>query len=90
MTMEKHRKLIEEIWENRELLKEQSNVLVIEEIIESLDKGQLRVAEPLDDGSWQVNDWVKKAVIMYFPTRQMEKFTPLKEIWFIGLSPFTL
>lgn len=74
MTMENHRTLIEEIWENRELLKESANVKVIEEIIEALDKGHLRVAQPLEDGTWQVNDWVKKAVIMYFPTRQMEKF----------------
>jgi 2,3,4,5-tetrahydropyridine-2,6-dicarboxylate N-succinyltransferase len=71
MTMEKHRILIEEIWENRELLKDSKNVRVIEEIIEALDKGLLRVAEPLIDGKWQVHDWVKKAVILYFPTRNM-------------------
>jgi 2,3,4,5-tetrahydropyridine-2,6-dicarboxylate N-succinyltransferase len=63
---------IEAIWENRALLKEKSSVQLIETIIEQLDKGQLRVAEPLSDGSWQVNEWVKKAVIMYFPTRQMQ------------------
>lgn len=43
----------------------------IEEVIEELDKGRLRVAEP-DGDSWKVNDWVKKAVILYFPIRQME------------------
>jgi len=39
--------------------------------VEALDKGHLRVAEPVGD-DWQVNEWVKKAVILYFPTRQME------------------
>lgn len=68
--MLKYKDIIEEIWENRELLKLDSNVKIIEEIIEALDKGKLRVAEPIDSG-WQVNDWVKKAVILYFPTRKM-------------------
>lgn len=68
--MLKYKDIIEEIWENRELLKLDSNVKIIEEIIEALDKGKLRVAEPIDLG-WQVNDWVKKAVILYFPTRKM-------------------
>ncbi len=43
----------------------------IESVIEELDKGRLRVAEPAGDG-WKVNDWVKKAVILYFPIRNME------------------
>lgn len=62
---------IEQAWENRELLKEASTKQAIEEVIEALDKGKLRTAEPIA-GGWQVNDWVKKAVIMYFPIRQME------------------
>lgn len=64
---------IEQIWDNRELLKEQTSREVIENVIEELDKGRLRVAEPKGDG-WQVNEWVKKAVLMYFPIRQMETF----------------
>jgi len=72
--MEKYHELIEEIWNNRDLLQKTENVKVIEEIIEELDKGRLRVAEPIGD-SWKVNDWVKKAVILYFPTRKMEKST---------------
>lgn len=64
--------LIEKTWDNRELLKEQSVQKVIEDVIERLDKGKLRVAQPLPDGNWQVNDWVKKAVIMYFPIQKME------------------
>lgn len=63
--------IIEKAWDNRELLKEKSTVDAIEAVIEQLDKGSLRVAEPVT-GGWQVNDWVKKAVIMYFPTRPME------------------
>lgn len=65
---------IEAAWENRELLKTQETVKAIEWVIEELDKGRLRVAEPLDSGEWEVNDWVKKAVILYFPIRKMETF----------------
>lgn len=63
---------IEEAWENRELLNDSNTVNAIEAVIEEIDKGRLRVAEPLSDGSWQVNEWVKKAVVMYFPIRKME------------------
>jgi 2,3,4,5-tetrahydropyridine-2-carboxylate N-succinyltransferase len=62
---------IERAWEDRELLKEAATQNAIREVIEMLDKGKLRTAEPVD-GGWQVNDWVKKAVIMYFPIQQME------------------
>lgn len=63
---------IEEAWANRDLLKKEEYVKAIEEVIEEIDKGRLRCAEPTDDG-WKVNEWVKKAVILYFPTRKMEK-----------------
>jgi 2,3,4,5-tetrahydropyridine-2-carboxylate N-succinyltransferase len=58
-------------WDNRELLKEVETRSAIEEVIELLDKGKLRCAEK-KDGTWQVNDWVKQAIILYFPIRQME------------------
>ena len=64
---------IEEIWDNRELLKAPENHELIKSIIEELDKGRLRVAEPIE-GGWQVNEWIKKAVLMYFPIMQMETF----------------
>ena len=64
--------IIESAWENRDLLKESATIKAIETIIEQLDKGLLRVAEPTSDGSWIVNEWVKKAVILYFPIRTME------------------
>ena len=63
---------IETAWDNRELLKDASTQDAIREMIELLDKGQLRVAQPTENGDWQVNDWVKKGVIMYFPIQKME------------------
>lgn len=66
------RSIIELAWDNRELLKDPKTIEAIEAVIEDLDKGRLRVAEPLDNGEWQVNEWVKKAVVMYFPIRKME------------------
>ena len=66
------RSIIEAAWENRELLKEKETVHAIEHVIEEIDKGVLRVAEPDENGGWRVNEWVKKAVVMYFPIRQME------------------
>ena len=65
-------KLIEQAWDKRELLKDSAIQKNIEEVIEQLDKGKLRIAEPLASGQWQVNEWVKKAVILYFPIRKME------------------
>lgn len=62
---------IDRVWEDRSLLKDDNYVSAILEVIEHLDKGRLRVAEKRD-GNWQVNDWVKKAVILYFPISKME------------------
>ena len=64
--------IIEAAWNNRELLKSSETIEAIETVIEAIDKGELRVAEPLENGEWQVNEWVKKAVVMYFPIRKME------------------
>jgi 2,3,4,5-tetrahydropyridine-2-carboxylate N-succinyltransferase len=65
------RSLIETAWENRSLLDENTTKNAIRKIVDLLDKGDLRVAEPTTDG-WQVNEWVKKAVVMYFPIQTME------------------
>jgi 2,3,4,5-tetrahydropyridine-2-carboxylate N-succinyltransferase len=62
---------IEAAWDNRDLLKDEATKNVIREVIEHLDKGRLRVAEPKDN-DWQVNEWVKKAVVLYFPIQQMK------------------
>ncbi len=69
--MEEYKTLIELAWENRELLKDHNTVAAINEVVEALDKGRLRVAKPVGD-EWVVLDWVKKAVILYFPIRKME------------------
>jgi len=69
--MEAIRNIIEKAWENRELLKEETTQKTIREVIALLDSGNLRVAEPTENG-WQVNEWVKKAVVLYFPIQKME------------------
>jgi len=69
--MEQIRQVIENAWDNRELLKDRKVQETISGVIELLDKGKLRVAQPIENG-WQVNEWVKKAVILYFPIRKME------------------
>jgi 2,3,4,5-tetrahydropyridine-2-carboxylate N-succinyltransferase len=66
------RATIEAAWADRSLLQQSATTDAIHAVIEELDKGRLRVAQPLADGQWQVNDWVKKAVILYFPIQQME------------------
>lgn len=62
---------IENIWDNRDLLQNEDSQNAIREVISLLDSGELRVAEPTENG-WQVNEWVKKAVVMYFPIQKME------------------
>lgn len=66
------RSIIEAAWENRALLQEKETIETINKVIEEIDKGILRVAEPGENNEWIVNEWVKKAVVMYFPIRQME------------------
>jgi len=65
------REIIESAWENRDLLKEEKTINTIRKVVDLLDKGELRVAEPITDG-WQVHEWVKKAVVLYFPIQKME------------------
>lgn len=65
------KQIIENAWNNRELLSEPKTRETINEVVNLLDKGELRVAEPTPNG-WQVNEWVKKAVILYFPIQKME------------------
>ncbi|WP_066755819.1 2,3,4,5-tetrahydropyridine-2,6-dicarboxylate N-succinyltransferase [Crocinitomix algicola] len=66
------RSLIENAWNDRSLLENKETIEAINTVIAEIDSGNLRVAEPLADGTWQVNEWVKKAVVMYFPIRKME------------------
>jgi 2,3,4,5-tetrahydropyridine-2-carboxylate N-succinyltransferase len=69
--MEEIREIIEKAWDNRSLLHEEKTQNAIREVVNLLDGGILRVAEPVEDG-WQVNEWVKKGVVMYFPIQKME------------------
>lgn len=66
------KELIEKTWEDRSLLQSLESQEAIRSVVEKLDKGKLRVAEPTEDGAWQVNEWIKKAVILYFPIQQMK------------------
>ena len=63
--------IIESAWENRSLLEEAATQEAIRTVIRQLDEGTLRVAEP-SEGGWKVNEWVKKAVVLYFPIQKME------------------
>lgn len=69
---------IEQVWNNRSLLQDTVYQTAINNVVEKLDNGELRVAQKID-GKWKVNEWIKKAVILYFPIRQMET---------IELAPF--
>ena len=63
--------IIEAAWDDRALLQEEETQQAIRSVIDQLDQGILRVAEPTDSG-WLVNEWVKKAVVLYFPIQKME------------------
>ncbi|AMO19191.1 2,3,4,5-tetrahydropyridine-2,6-dicarboxylate N-succinyltransferase [Flavobacterium columnare] len=71
--MQNLQNIIEKAWEDRSLLQDDATQEAIREVINLLDAGTLRVAEPISDG-WQVNEWVKKAVVMFFPIQKMETF----------------
>ena len=71
MNMQQLETVIENAWNDRDLLKDSGTRAAIESVIELLDTGQLRVAAPGAHGQWVVNTWVKKAVILYFPIAQM-------------------
>ena len=65
------KKLIEDAWEDRTLLTYREHQEAIEQVIYHLDRGEIRVSEPIGN-RWHVNEWVKKAVILYFPIREMK------------------
>jgi len=64
-------KLIENAWVDRTLLNEKEVILAIKTVVDDLDIGRRRIAEPVN-GGWQVNEWLKKAVILYFPLMKMQ------------------
>ncbi len=67
---------IESAWERRAALTPQeidwATRPSVERVIEGLETGEFRVAEPDGKGGWKVNEWLKKAVLLYFRTREME------------------
>lgn len=69
--MDKMRNIIEEAWENRALTEQHEVQSAIREVIYMLDKGKIRIAEKIDN-QWIINEWIKKAVLMYFPINKME------------------
>ena len=69
--MQQLRETIEQAWENRSLLQDKNVIDVIRTVIGHLDSSDLRCAS-YENGSWQINEWVKKAVVLYFPIQQME------------------
>ncbi len=69
--MDRLKSIIEKAWDDRSLLKSEETKNTVFQIVELLDKGEVRVAEPVGN-EWKVNEWIKKAVIMYFPLMQME------------------
>src|SRR5690606_25546151 len=72
MELQKAKKLVEEAWEDRQLLEYKEYFETIQSVIMKLDTGELRVAEPIGE-RWHVNDCIKKAVILYFPIREMKE-----------------
>jgi len=71
--MKQLQSIIENAWEDRTQLKNRVTIDAIRSVIDLIDAGTLRVAEPIENG-WQVNEWVKKAVVLYFPIQKMETF----------------
>jgi 2,3,4,5-tetrahydropyridine-2-carboxylate N-succinyltransferase len=63
--------IIEKAWDNRDLLKEKATQDSIREVIDLVDAGKLRCAAPTESG-WQINEWVKKGVVLYFPIQKMK------------------
>ena len=83
-TFEIERIIIEEAWQDRSLLQKEETKEAIRRVIEAVDKGVVRCAEPLDleNSKWQVNEWVKKAIIMYFPIQTMRTMQAGELEWY--------
>ncbi|MGV3561552.1 2,3,4,5-tetrahydropyridine-2,6-dicarboxylate N-succinyltransferase [Larkinella arboricola] len=68
-----YNKLIEDCWNDRSLLKDSQTIQAVKAVIDQLDKGIIRVAEPSAEGEkWTVNEWVKKAILLYFVSQTMQ------------------
>ena len=76
--------VVEQAWENRDMLNNEEVRTAIRAVVEAVDKGELRCAEPIDleKSEWQVNEWVKKAIIMYFPIQTMRTMRAGELEWY--------
>ena len=81
---ELEKSIIEEAWNDRSMLQNEDVKDAIRRVVEAVDKGALRCAEPIDleRSEWQVNEWVKKAIIMYFPIQTMRTMTAGELEWY--------
>ena len=79
-----HKQIVEQAWTDRSMLADAAVKATIREVVEAVDKGQLRTAEPinLEKSEWQVNEWVKKAIIMYFPIQEMRTMRSGELEWY--------
>jgi len=75
------KQMIVEAWSKRELLKEDKYSQAVRAVIEEIDKGRFRVAEPAENG-WQVNEWVKQAILMYFGIQTMQTWNVEPFEWY--------
>ncbi|MAP80698.1 MAG: 2,3,4,5-tetrahydropyridine-2,6-dicarboxylate N-succinyltransferase [Aequorivita sp.] len=71
--MQELQKIIEKAWDDRSLLTDTETIVAIREVVNYCDEGKLRCAEPTENG-WKVNEWVKKAIVLYFPIQKMKTF----------------
>ena len=78
------RTTVERAWDDRTLLQDDTTKAAIREVVELSDKGLLRTAEPVDlaRSQWRVNEWVKKAVILYFPIQKMRTMRAGELEWY--------
>lgn len=72
MDLNSMKAVVERAWEDRSLLDQTETRQAVADVMQGLDEGKLRVAEPLGDGEWQVNEWVKQAVLLNFPIQSMQ------------------
>ena len=77
----KLRESVEQAWQNREMLSYLGILNDVKSVIEEVDKGRLRVAEPTETG-WKVNEWVKQAILMYFGIQQMQTWSVAPFEWY--------
>ena len=79
-----HKQIVEQAWADRAMLADAAVKATIREVVEAVDKGQLRTAEPInaETSEWQVNEWVKKAIIMYFPIQEMRTMRSGELEWY--------